>query len=286
MGMCETKTTRGRRGVVVSVVVSLWALAAQRAEAQTLQPGPVAATPSGLSGGPPELTSVLVAPGRTELRIPLVINLSEGAAGKPFNIPLDVYYGVNDRLTLGLTHSGGVVQPTSPYPRFSGLCLSGTKNGCGKVYNNVGFDALYAFLTGTLQLAGHGGLEVASLDPARFALRLGVLFQAPLASRVALLVDPRFVIGLNERDDNKDHLVLPLGVQFWATEPLRLAVRTVFAGQLNDFKNTNSGSLGIFGGYRFAPAVEGFASFDFLNLYGHDGGGESRSLVLGANILL
>ncbi len=239
-------------------------------------------------GTAPELTPILLAPGRTEIRVPLVIGLSSGSAGKPINVPLDVYYGVTESLTLGLTHSGGVVQPTAPYPPSQGLCFTGDGEGqCPKVYNNVGLDALYGILGGTLQLAAHGGLEVRSIaDPFQVALRLGVLFQAPLAERVALVTDPRVWIGLNERDVNQDRLDLPFAIQYWVTDPLRLAVRTVFGGPLDNFDAAYTGSLGLFGGFSITPAVEGFASFDFLNLYGKGGDADARALVVGANFRL
>jgi hypothetical protein len=215
--------------------------------------------------------------------------VSKGLGGKPTSIPLELYYGVNNDLTIGLTHSGGVVQSTRPYSPGDGLCLSGTSGGCGKVYNNLGFDLLWRFLGPTLQLAGHGGLDIGSLDPdVLLSLRLGLLFQAPLGSNVALILDPRLSFGLTNRDSgNTEFLSLPAGVQFWINPAVRLAVRTVLAGPLDGFGDAFTGSLGVFGGFAINETIELFASFDFLNLYGKgSNGADARALVLGANFRL
>jgi hypothetical protein len=270
-----------RQHIAGSVAASLLVLLAGKpAVAQTLGETRVVPTP--------ELTSVTLPGGRTEIRLPIAINVSKGQGGKPISIPLEVYHGINDDLTIGLTHSGGVVQSTSPYQPGSGLCLTGTSNGCPKVYNNFGFDLLWRFLGPTLQLAAHGGLDFDSLDPdLQLSLRLGLLFQAPLGSNVALILDPRLSFGLTSRDSgNKEFLSLPAAVQFWVTPGVRLAVRTVLAGQLDGFGDAFTGSLGIFGGFAINETVELFASFDFLNLYGTAGSADARGLVLGANFRL
>lgn len=250
------------------------------------EPAPPATAIPALALGGPELTNIMVPTGRVELRVPLNINMSSSYVGKPISIPLDVYYGVSDVLSVGLTHSGGTVQATSPYPLGSGLCLSGDTSGCPKVYNNVGLDSLYRFMGGTLQLAGHFGLDFRRIsDPSLLSLRLGVLFQAPLGSNVALIVDPRIWFGLTKRDlGNKEILSIPLAVQFWVNPNVRLAARTNFGGPFSHFSDLYTGSLGAFGGFAITPNVEGFAAFDFLDLYGKNGSGDYRALVLGANI--
>ena len=45
------------------------------------------------------------------------VNMSADAVGKPFSIAPDIYYGVSDKLSVGLTHD-------------TGLCLAGEENGC------------------------------------------------------------------------------------------------------------------------------------------------------------
>jgi hypothetical protein len=237
----------------------------------------------------PELTPVTLVTGRTEIRVPVVINMSANGVGKPVNIPLDIYHGLTDDITIGISHSGGVVQPVSYYPFRAGLCLTGTGSGCPKFYNNIALDGIFRFLGPTIQLAGHAGLDFHTFDPALFAVRLGVLFQAPLASRVAIMADPRIWIGVTKRDlpyNNKEVLALPLAVQFWASDTFRLAVRTQMIGLLDGFADSWAGALGLFGAFAVSDAIEPFFAFDFTNLYGKGGSGDFRALLIGANIRL
>ena len=236
--------------------------------------------------GGPELTPIMLAPGRFDIRVPVAINMSSGAVAEPIKVPIDLYYGVNDNLTLGLSHSEGVVQPAMPYGLLfgSGICIGGQEKGCFKAYDNIGVDALFGLMRGVLQLALHGGLEMRSIDQSYWAARIGVLFQAPLATNIALVTDPRLSLGLNKRDlANLDILTLPLGVQFWLTPTTRLAARTVLSGVLDEFSDTYIGALGVFAGFGLTDMVEGFVSFDFADLYGKNSTADSRVLTVGVN---
>jgi len=234
--------------------------------------------------GGPELTNIMQAPQTFQVRVPLVINLSSDFVGKPINIPVDAYFGLSEQLTLGLTHSGGLVQAVAPYELGTGLCLSGTPH-CFKTYNNVGFDALFSLMSGVLQLAAHGGLEFVNIDGGTFSLRLGVLFQAPLGENIAIITDPRLFLGLSDRDiGNKEFLHLPIAVQVWANAGTRIAARTGINGPLDGFGDAFEGALGVFAGFDVNEMIEIFAAFDFPNIYGEGNTADYRVLTLGANI--
>jgi hypothetical protein len=237
-----------------------------------------------LAMGGPELTSVTLDPGRWSIRVPLAIGLTSGNAGKPLSLPVDAYYGLNENLTLGLSHSYGVVQSVLPYRPGLGICLSSETSGCPKVYDNIGLDAIMKFLPGVIQVAGHGGLDLLSFDPMMLSLRLGILAQAPLATNIAIIVDPRIWIGLTERDTgNKEALWLPLAVQLWATPMVRLSARTNLGGPLDGFGDSYFGALGAFAGFGLTDMIEAFVSFDFTNLYGKNSSADYRALVVGVN---
>ena len=243
-----------------------------------------------LAMGGPELTPLVLPTGQWEIRVPVVIGMDSGAGGKPLSVPLDVYYGLNEQLTLGITHSFGVVQPIGVYDAGPGICLSSDELYCPKVYNNIGFDAIFQFMPGVIQLAAHGGLDIWSIsEPFLTTLRLGLLAQAPLGTNIAIMADPRLFVGLNKRDEygNKDFLHLPLAVQFWVNEMIRVSVRTNFGGPLDGFSDAYYGSLGAFGAFKITDMIEAFASFDFTNLYGKKpdgvGAADYRTLVLGVN---
>ena len=99
--------------------------------------------------------------GQLWIRTLVGINASKGFFAKPFSIAPDVFYGVSDKLQVGLVHNGPLGWQT---PGFfpSGLCLAGKENGCPKVYNNVGFDALYSLMTGSTDLSFHGAVYLRS----------------------------------------------------------------------------------------------------------------------------
>ena len=77
-----------------------------------------------LAMGGPELTPGRAGTREWEIRVPLAIGMNKDFAGKPISLPVDVYYGLNEQLTLGLTHSWGVVQPVARTGRGPGICLS------------------------------------------------------------------------------------------------------------------------------------------------------------------
>jgi hypothetical protein len=283
--------TKPRLMFCTSLLASLFAAAPLALAQEPVVPvDPTSPTPAEqLAMGGPELTPVVLEPGRLEIRVPLAIGMNKDFAGKPISLPVDVYYGLNEQLTVGLTHSWGVVQPVARYWPGAGICLS-SETYCPKVYDNIGVDAIFRFLPGVIQVAGHGGLDLLSFDPMRLALRLGVLAQAPLATNIAIMTDPRVFIFLSDRDVAKDELWLPLAVQFWVNEMIRISARTTLGGPLDGFSDAYFGSLGAFAGFGLTEMIEIFVSFDFVNLYGKRPTGldaaDWRALVVGANFRL
>jgi hypothetical protein len=62
---------------------------------------------------------------RLALELPVQVNLSRGAEGKPWSLPASLDYGVTDDLQLGLFHA-------------LGLCIGGPSDGCRTAYDDVG----------------------------------------------------------------------------------------------------------------------------------------------------
>jgi hypothetical protein len=277
---------RTQRSQAGSTLITLTLLLAAAPAMAQFEPAPVApAEPVAVSGGS-ELTSIMQPAGQLVISVPLVINMTSDLVADPINIPLSVYYGVSDALTLGISHSNGLVQGVTPYQIASGLCLSGDIF-CDKAYNNIGFDALLRLAAGTLQLAGHGGIDFRSLSPSMFSLRLGVLAKAPLGENIAILADPRIGLGLNKTDEGNDHyLSFPIAVQFGTTSGMRISAMTGIAGPFDGFSDAFTGWLGGFLAVGVNQNVDIFGSFTFENLYGKNGGADWRTLVIGTNIRL
>jgi hypothetical protein len=208
-----------------------------------------------------------LAEGLGQLDVPVVVNLSTDEVGKPVFIPLHLAYGVTSTATLAITHA-------------IGLCVTGTSNGCDKVYNDVGFEGLFSVVPGgPAQMALAAGLQFVSLsDP--FAVAAVVGFDSRYGSSVlALRIDPRLSIGLNERDaGNRETLVLPVTLQVQATRNLLLSVGSGLFAPLDPVVGSFSDLYAIpllFGVTYTSGRVDVGASFAFANL--HATGGASAT---------
>src|SRR5678816_1588593 len=130
-----------------------------------------------------------------QIHLDAFVNLSDNAAGKPVAFAPDIFYGITDRLTVGLTHNVG-------------LCVTGETNGCTKVYNDVGLQARFLIKrTFNLELAAVAGVEAVALDPFALGIRLGALFKYK-HGRFAIFVDPSFKIGATHRDGTVDPMTM------------------------------------------------------------------------------
>lgn len=153
------------------------------------------------------------------------VNLSSDAALKPVSIAPDAWYGLDDALTLGLIHS------TSGTTGFfggvgSGLCITGSSNGCDSVYDNVGLAARYHLLSKPVVLAADAGVFVRDFDPFQLAVKAGVVGKWQVA-KVSLLFQPNLFIGITERDSgNKELLNIPVAGMLSLTPTLGLGLQT------------------------------------------------------------
>lgn len=200
-----------------------------------------------------------LAEGLGQLDVPVIFNLSSDQVGKPVFVPLRLAYGVTSTATLAITHE-------------TGLCLTGTSNGCAKVYNDVGLEGLFSVVPrGPFQVALAAGLQLVSLsDP--FAVAGVVGFDSRYGSGpVALRFDPRLSFGLNERDaGNRETLILPVTLQLQATPNVAVSVGSGLIGPLNPLFGTFADLYAIpllFGVTYTTSRVDVGASFAFANLH-------------------
>ena len=133
------------------------------------------------------------------------VNMSRGAEGRPVYVAPHFYWGVTQRLTLGITHERG-------------LCPSGEDDGCPRVYDDVGFGLIFGLVQRrNVELDFHLVVPISSFDPLVMGGRVGVLARFNLSRLVALVVDPAFVFGLVGRDEppaTPDGFSVPVWVYF------------------------------------------------------------------------
>jgi hypothetical protein len=191
-------------------------------------------------------------------------SLSKNLAGKPVTLPLSVWFGVASQLQIGLTHVGG-------------LCITGESNGCGKVYDDVGVNALYS-ITGrgsNFELAGWAQVNYSSFDKGTMNLQVGPAINWVIAGNAALLAYPGVQIGLNKRDEqgNKEVFGAPVYLYFRATPNIAPVLYTGIAGALDGFSNSYRVPVGLGALVGLSPLLDVGARFDFPNLLGKHASG-------------
>jgi len=221
-----------------------------------------------------------LAQGLAQLTLPVTLNLSNGSEGQPVYVPAILAFGVTDAFTVAINHD-------------TGICLSGTSNGCPKVYNDIGLQGFLSMSPrGAFQSALVVGVQAASLrDP--FAAAAVVGFDSRYSTgTVALRFDPRLAIGFAERDalvssrpvpvaldfhgapivaGNRESLFLPVALQLQATRNIALTVGSGIAVQLDPLVGSASDTLSVPLGISAAfttSRVDLGASFGFANLRG------------------
>ena len=154
------------------------------------------ASVSGSTSGASDTDRFTLPKGKLALDAFVEMNLSSGEAFKPVSITPDLWYGVTDDVTIGLVHSGvgatGFLDVVG-----NSLCITGTANGCGHVYNSVGLD-------GRIRIAKPWavdvGLYISSIsDPFQMAAKLGIDGRWTW-NKVALELQPSIFLGLTNRE--------------------------------------------------------------------------------------
>lgn len=210
----------------------------------------------------------------------LNVNLSSDAVAKPISLAPSIWYGVSDKLTLGLTHDFGTT-PWTPGPTPGlGICLTGAENGCGDAYSNFGVDGLYGLKAGKFSLAAHPALDIGSFDPFLLRLRIGVLGTYAVNDKITIAFDPRIGIGLTERDVNKESLDIPVYGWYGINEKLSAYLATGIGGPLSGFGDSYRIPLGLGGNYKVSDQLTAGLDFWFMNLLGNGGGADARALSL------
>ena len=229
-------------------------------------------------------TDRMVAPrGQLVLYVPVHVNLSEDLAFKPVSVAPDIWYGVTEKLTLGLIHSGYAASGFMG-SLADGLCFTGEENGCPNVYNSVGLDGRFQLVDGTFSLAADGALFIQPLDPFSMRLKLGVLGTWS-KNKLRLLFNPNLAIGLTERDlGNKEVLNIPVALMFAVTARLAIAAQTGLALPFDQTGELYRVPLSLGVHVPVRPSIAIVAAFTLTALAGGDSiqnGFDGRALTAG-----
>ncbi len=204
-----------------------------------------------------------LAAGMLELRgDTLAINLSDGAVADPMLIAPGIYYGVNNKLSVGITHQRGV-------------CIG---DSCAKTYNDITLDSLYGFMVkGSVQAALHVGFALPSLsDPLIGGLNLGILTRLG-SGKLALVLDPHIYVGILERDSLEEFIFVPARIQMQVNGQTNAFVSTGINGPLDGFGDAYTVPVGLGATFAVNNRLDFGAEFVFTNLGGKQAPGAGRA---------
>ena len=218
------------------------------------------------------------------------MNLSADAAFKPVSLSPDVWYGVRDDISVGLTHS------TSGTGGFYGgagnsLCLTGEDNGCGGLYRNVALLGRYSLIDTGLGVAVGGGLVVSDIDPFTVGIQINAVGRWE-HDALAVVFQPSVYLGLNQREGvagvggNTEAIALPVAAMYDVMPALAVGLQTGLTLGLSDIASQWTVPLSLGGRYVVTPGIWADLVFSLPVLAtGNDlaaSGFDVRVLTLGA----
>jgi hypothetical protein len=208
-------------------------------------------------------------------RLLLLVNASKDNFGKPTSFAPDLFYGIADNVQIGLRHTGPMGWQSRP---GFGLCLTGTDDGCPKVYTNVGLDLMYGLFHGDFHLSLHSSLFLLRMsDPTGVMWTVGVTGKFHFADAVALFFDPQVGVMLANRDTYKEQLFIPVELQFQAGTAISLKVLSGVTGQLSSLGDTYQIPLGLGAVGNLSRHLDLGLRFSFDNLLGNVPADASRT---------
>lgn len=200
------------------------------------------------------------------------LNLSENSDLEPFHLPIHVYFGVTEKLTLGVTHDFGP-------------CFNCERANGGRAYNDIGLGVLYSLVRDRdfeLDLHLTAPLFQRFHRDVHLSVRGGVLGRINLGDVVAFVFDPSLKVGLTGRPDrrgaNREYLYLPAWFYFQVNETVVPFVGTALHGPVEGFFDHIQ--IPLEGGMIFSVTQNVDLGFvlRFGNLFGEGGSFDWREL--------
>lgn len=196
----------------------------------------------------PRASTLVLKPGEAVLTVTSEASVGSGTLLEPISIAPDFSYGLTERVTVSLVHSGFA---TTGFRGSAGggICLSGESHGCVHPYNNVGAEALVELVRGDVALAAVGGVHAISIDPLFLDLKAGVQTSVRSGAITATL-SPSVLIGVTERAQNEGTLFVPASIGVQATRSWFAAVGGGVATPLADAGGAWTARIGLIARYR------------------------------------
>jgi hypothetical protein len=173
--------------------------------------------------------------GMVGIHADFVVDISANQWGKPIWLVPNVYYGVTDQLMVGIAES----PKAEFFPSGGGFCLGNSTYCKPRVFvpNNTSLDLVFSLNRApTMELAFHGGVDIAPIDPFALSARGGVLLKVLISGPVAIMADPSISAGITKRaEGNKEYLSVPIRIGYQLHPQVNAGLVTGVNGALEGF---------------------------------------------------
>lgn len=219
---------------------------------------------------------IILAPGMLEVSgDTLIINASKDTFADPIVLAPDVYYGLSEKLMVGIDHQHGI-------------CLAG--DACDNRYNDVAVNAVYSLMHGgNLDLAALLGAGANSIDPFAGGLNLGALAKVRLGS-VAVLTGAQLYVGLFGRDEQgvqgKEYVRVPVQIQVQMQRQAAFLIDFAFNGPLDGFGDNLEIPIGAGLLYTLSNRLDVGAAFSFTDITVSGARLDNRAIYVRASLRL
>ena len=164
--------------------------------------------------------------------------------GKPLSIAPDLWFGLHDRLTFGIVHSGRAA--TGFLSGFgTGLCFRGGGGGAcdlglGDIYTFAGAEARIGLTEGGFALGLVLGGQARAFEPKLVASGKAGFIARINSKRLAIELAPSALIGITQRkvggmDFNRDEIYVPVTIYLRFAASFSLALQGGIASTLKKF---------------------------------------------------
>jgi len=218
--------------------------------------------------------------GQLEARFVVEAGIETGRPLRPLSLAPDVWWGVTERLTLGLVHSNASLDRIDAGRTFCvrpGIIVGWQ---CADTYRGSGLDARWSVREGTLALAPRMRLLVRELDPFKPAVTLGVLGRAR-RGRFAVTTDPYLRLGLANTDKgNRAALEIPVWLTVQPVAGTSASLRLGYESDVAVARDGWRGSLGLGVTHRLGESLEVGFELGYPALFGPQHLRQRRNVML------
>lgn len=207
----------------------------------------------------------------------LAVELGLEGTVRPIALAPDLWYGVTDRLTVGVIHSDTSIDQVAATASF---CFRGGPETCDHIYRGSGLDVAWSALAGALAIAPRVRFLIRDTDPFKPAGTVGALVRWAHA-RFAIYADPYLRFGLANRDlGNRTTLFLPVWFAFQPAHGILLSLHTGWDSDLAVASDGWHLPVAFDATWRVTPQIDLGLEAGFPSAFGPQNSVHNRALTL------